>query len=143
MKPEELDKLLEKYELAETTLEEERWIKEHFAQNEPANEHDVHKSIFSFYKQEQNSSIPDIERPKGSGSRSTWMKIAAVLVLLIASVVFYQQYQHRQELKRQQASEAFDKTKKVLKLVATEFQKGKSNLELLKDIDQTKNEFIK
>ena len=143
MKPEELDKLLEKYERAETTLEEERWIKEHFAQNEPANEHDVHKSIFSFYKQEQNSSIPDIERPKRSGSRSTWMKIAAVLVILIASVVFYQQYQHRQELKRQQASEAFDKTKKVLKLVATEFQKGKSNLELLKDIDETKNEFIK
>lgn len=143
MKPEELDKLLEKYERAETTLEEERWIKEHFAQNEPANEHDVHKSIFSFYKQEQNSSIPDIERPKGSGSRSTWMKIASVLVILIASVVFYQQYQHRQELKRQQASEAFDKTKKVLKLVATEFQKGKSNLELLKDIDETKNEFIK
>ena len=71
------------------------------------------------------------------------MKIAAVLVILIASVVFYQQYQHRQELKRQQASEAFDKTKKVLELVATEFQKGKSNLELLKDIDETKNEFIK
>jgi len=143
MKPEELDELLEKFERAETTLEEERRIKAHFTQNESVNEHDVHKSIFSFYAQEQKHSIPDLERPKRSGSRSTWMKIAAILVLLIASVVFYQQYQHRQELKRQLASEAFDKTKKVLELVATEFQKGKSNLELLKDIDETKNEFIK
>jgi uncharacterized membrane protein YcjF (UPF0283 family) len=141
MKPEELDKLLEKYERAETTLEEERAIKKYFAQQN--SENSEYQSIFSLYQQEQDRAIPEFDKPQKPKVKFTWMKIAAVLVILITSVVFYQQYQHRQELKRQQASEAFEKTKKVLKLVATEFQKGKSNLELLKDIDQTKNEFIK
>ncbi|MDR9400676.1 MAG: hypothetical protein RI558_04580 [Psychroflexus sp.] len=143
MKPEELNKLLDKYERAETSLEEERRIKDHYAQQKPGDEDDEYNSIFALYKQEQNKSIPELSKPKASKTSFTWMKIAAVFVMLLAGAVFYQQYQNQQEIKRQQAREAFDQTKKVLQLVATEFQKGKSNLVLLKDINQTKNEFIK
>lgn len=143
MKPEELYKLLDKYERAETSLEEERKIKDHYAQQKPVDEDDEYNSIFALYKQEQNKSIPELSKPKASKKSFTWMKIAAVFVMLLAGAVFYQQYQNQQEIKRQQAREAFDQTKKVLQLVATEFQKGKSNLVLLKDINQTKNEFIK
>lgn len=143
MKPDELNKLLDKYERAETSIEEERKIKAHYAQDNSADDHDEYNSIFSLYKQEQNKAIPALDKPSKSSSNFTWMKIAAVFVMLIAGAVFYQQYQQQQELKRQQAREAFDQTKKVLQYVATEFKKGKSNLVLLKDINQTKNEFIK
>ena len=143
MKPDELNKLLEKYERAETSLEEERALKKYFAQHDSDNEQSEYQSIFSLYQKEQERAIPDLEKPEKPKAKFTWMKIAAVFVMMIAGAYFYQQYQYQQELKQQQAQEAFDQTKEVLKLVATEFQKGKSNLILLKDINQTKDEFIK
>ena len=141
MKLDELNKLLDKYERAETSLEEERAIKNHFAQQDSDNSE--YQSIFSLYQQEQERAIPELEKPEKPNAKFTWMKIAAVLIVIIAGAFFYQQYQYQQQLKQQQAQKAFDQTKEVLKLVATEFQKGKSNLILLKDINQTKNQFIK
>lgn len=143
MKPDELNNLLEKYERAETSLEEERAIKKHFAQQDSDTDNSEYQSIFSLYQKEQDRVIPELKKPEKSNAKFTWMKIAAVFIMMIAGAYFYQQYQYQQELKQQQAQEAFDQTKEVLKLVATEFQKGKSNLILLKDINQTKDQFIK
>jgi len=143
MKPEDLDKLLEKYERAETSLQEERALKNHFAQQDVENDMQAYQSIFSAYQHEQKRTVPEIKKPEKSQAKFKWMKIAAVLIVIIAAGFIYKQYQYQQELKQQQAQEAFDQTKEVLELVATEFQKGKSNLILLKDINQTKDEFIK
>lgn len=143
MKPEVLDKLLVKYEDGRTSLKEEQAIKKHFAKCSDKTEDSYYQRIFSLYKLEQEKEIPELEKPGKPESKLKWLKVAATIIVIIAGTFFYQRYQSQQQLKQQQAQEVFNQTKEVLNLVANKFQQGKSNLILLKNINETKNQYIK
>lgn len=117
-----LERLLEKYENAETTLEEESLLKQYFN-----NGHDIpahltdYKAIFSYFSESGSQRFTKSIRFKKRTPWVKWASVAAVF-LIAASVFFYQE--HQTDLKEQRARAAYEQTQEALLLVSKNLNRG-------------------
>lgn len=77
-----IDKLLEKYFEGETSLSEEKALRDYFLQTNIEDRHKVYKSIFNFYSEEKDKISP---KKKIGISYIKWISIAAG-ILIIAGI---------------------------------------------------------
>ncbi len=133
-----IEKLLEKYFEASTTLAEEDTLKVYFSQNEVAPHLEQYKSLFAYFstaKQEQyTKQVPLTPRKK---INYRWISVAAVAVLTFGIYFGTNGYQAYQEQK--QAEYAYHETKKALNLLAENFGKGTEKVAYLKEFEVAKN----
>ncbi|MGB5392633.1 MAG: hypothetical protein WBN16_00150 [Lutimonas sp.] len=135
-----IEKLLEKYFEAETTLAEERRLKEYFSGEDIAEHLSEYRSYFHYFKEEPKvRSIKKIELPKERKFNLKFISIAASFLLMV-SVFSYQQYQHNQELA---AREAFAKTQEALQLISQNLNKGNRAIAQLNYYEETQNKVFK
>lgn len=100
-----IDQILAKYWEGETSLEEEKILKDYFQSGNIADEHKKYNDLFVFFGQESEVKYTKTNVRKKAVHRPLRMRLpgvaAAVLIFLMAGIWMYNQYQkefNKQEL---------------------------------------------
>jgi len=143
-----IEKLLEKYFEAETSIAEEKELKDYFASSDVAPPLEQYKPIFGYTtqaKQEQFTATIPLKTKKRNNA--VWLSVAAsVLVLLSVGLFTFNHY-------NQQKSEdygtyndpeiAFRETQKALAMISESVNKGIGSMSYLNEFEQSKNRIFK
>ena len=120
MESAKIEKLLEKYYEAETSLQEEKILKKYFSGSEIPAHLQEHKDMFNYF---DNSLLETSNRSIKLTKRTIalrWLSIAAMLVFFISVYSLYQQ----NEAEKQEARLAYMETQKALDLISSSLNKG-------------------
>ena len=143
-----IEKLVEKYFEAKTTIAEEKELKEYFASSEVASPLEQYKPLFGYVvqaKQEQfNATIPlNTKKRKGV----VWLSVAAsVVVLLGVSLFTFNQYNQPKSNDLGNINDpevAFRETQKALAMISEHVNKGIGSMSYLNEYEQSKNKIFK
>ncbi|UJH67668.1 hypothetical protein [Allomuricauda sp. SCSIO 65647] len=132
-----IEKLLEKYFEATTTVAEEKTLREYFAQDGVAPHLEQYRPMFNYFsnaKQERYTKQVPLTPRKTIYYR--WISVAAVAVLAFGIYFGNDSYQDYQE--RKQAEYAYQETRKALNLLAENFGKGTEKVAYLQEFEAAK-----
>lgn len=147
-----IENLLEKYFEAETSIAEEKELKDYFASSDVAQHLEQYKPIFGYSvqaKQEQfKATIPLI--PKGRDikrKRVVWLSVAASVVVLLGVGLFtfnnYNQLKSNDLGTYDDPEVAFRETQKALAMISESVNKGIGSMKYLNEYEQSKNRIFK
>ena len=141
MELDNIDKLLEKYFEASTTVAEEETLKQYFSQEGVAIHLEQYAPMFQYLtkaKEERFTKQLPLTQ-KVVGIRTNYFKWASVAaVALLFGIYFGKSYQDQQAIERQQAEYAYQETKKALSLLAENFSRGTEKVAYLNEFEETK-----
>ncbi|WP_044405241.1 hypothetical protein [Lacinutrix sp. Hel_I_90] len=131
-----IEQLLEKYENGETTLQEEQQLKDYFSQQTVAPHLEVYKSMFSYFRvnqEEQFTKQLPLNTKKSFNYK--WLSVAAIAVLMVS--IFFSNPFAKDELAITEADRAdYENAKAALALVSKQFNKGVSQVGYLEVIEK-------
>jgi hypothetical protein len=159
-----IEKLIEKYDNGETTLQEEQQLKNYFSQETVAPHLEVYKSMFQYFLQTHEEQFTkDVPlNPRKTNTLYKWISVAAIAVLMFG--IYTQVGNQPQSRTLADLSpterEAYDKTMEVfnlvssklnegsqsintLSLVSSNFDKGADNIAYIHEFSRTTNKFLK
>lgn len=140
-----IEELIEKYENATTTLQEEAQLKAYFKSDDVAPHLEHYKPMFHYFSQsKQETYAKDIPMPKPFGTRKTrlyqWISVAAVAVVMLGLIV--PTFMGPTEEEKQEALLAYNQTMEALSLVSIGMNEGKQQLNSLVLVSDNLNEGI-
>lgn len=141
-----LESLLKRFDDGETSLEEEKFLKEYFHLVKVPNHLKEYQLIFNFSEEEKNIHHPGKIKLK-SGRK--WYAIGLAASILIAVGIFTFQENEQQNFSQSELGtienpeEAYYKAKETLQMVAQIMNNGKQELVYLEEFNKTKNQIIK
>ncbi len=156
-----IEKLLEKYDNGETTLQEEQQLKDYFSQETVAPHLEVYKSMFQYFLQTHEEQFTkDVPlNPRKTNTLYKWISVAAIAVLMFG---IYTQVGNSKSINDLSGEElyAYNETMKVfnlvssklnqgsermstLNLVSSNFDKGADNIAYISEFSKTTNKFLK
>lgn len=152
MELDRIEKLVARYFEAETSIAEEKELKNYFASPNvaPALEH--YKPLFGYVvqaKQEQfKATLPLLQKFRDKKRKSVvWLSVAAsVVVLLGVSLFTYNEYNQpkQQDLGTiDDPEEAFRVTQKALAMISGHVNTGIESMHYLNEYEQSKNKIFK
>jgi len=142
MELDKIEKLVEKYFEATTTVEEEEALKRYFSQEKVAAHLGYYAPMFSYFskaKEERFTKQVPLAQ-KGDSSRKNlyrWLSVAAAAVLMLG-IYFGKSYQDEKQLQRRQAEYAYNETKKALDMLAENFGRGTEKVAYLNEFVEAK-----
>ncbi|SHF90102.1 hypothetical protein SAMN03080594_10936 [Arenibacter palladensis] len=128
-----IEKLLEKYLEATTTVVEEEMLREYFTKEEVPLHLKEYASMFQYFsiaKEEKFTKKVPLKPRKRSYIK--WISVAAVSILIFG-IYFGRSYQEQRE-----AEYAYQETKKALSLLAANLGKGTEKVAYLREFEETK-----
>jgi len=148
MELQKIKDLLEKYEAGETSLAEEKKLRDFFRRNEVNESLKPYQLIFGFSEGENNKSYKrEIQLPSNKqDNRYLWTAIAASVILVVGLFFFQNKPLEMRDSDLgtiQDKEEALQKSMEALKMVSELMNEGKEDLIYLKEFNNTKNKFIK
>ena len=132
-----IEKLLNKYLEAKTTLQEEALLKDYFTGDKVAPHLQEYKYMFQYFKVSKKESYTPNIRLETKTWKRKWMGIAASFAIL-ASVFIFNKYQSNQA-----AQKAFADTQNALQLIANQMNKGNNAIGQLNTFNETKYKIFK
>lgn len=132
MELDNIEKLLEKYFDATTTVAEEGTLRTYFSKDSVATHLEQYKPMFQYFsasKEERFTKQLPLEPRK---NHSKWISVAAVAVIAFG-LYFGNAYQEQRE-----AEYAYNQTKKALDLLAQNFSRGTEKVAYLNEFEKTK-----
>lgn len=139
MELDKIERLVKKYLEAETTLEEERILKNYFSQDDVPVHLTEYKSLFNYFK---DSSLETSTKSITLSRRSInlkWLSIAAMLIFFVGIFSIYQNNISEKE----EARLAYLETQKALNLISQSLNKGNSAIAQLQTFENTQNKIFK
>jgi len=128
-----IEKLLEKYDNGETTLQEEQQLKSYFSQETVAPHLEVYKPMFVYFlqtqKEEFTKTIP--LQPKKTYTLYKWISVAAIAVLMFAVYIQVGNQSKGLEDLSQDELMAYNQTMEAFNLLASNFSKGTESVDAL------------
>jgi hypothetical protein len=133
-----IEKLIEKYDNAETTLQEEQQLRDYFSQETVAPHLEAFKPLFSYFAQTQNEQFTkDVSlKPKKTIALYRWISVAAVAVLMFG--IYFTQF--KSEPQKTLASltlderQEYDQALEALSLLTSNFKKGVENINVMSQV---------
>ncbi|WOC40099.1 hypothetical protein [Polaribacter sp. HL-MS24] len=135
-----IEKLLEKYLNAETSLQEEATLKSYFTEGPVAPHLQEYQSLFSYFtisKAESFSKPMRFTTQKPKGKRLRWFSIAASLALLVSVYASSEIYKQR-KLEQQYAQ-----ISNALTLLSINLKKGENAIAKVQTYETTINKILK
>ncbi len=132
MELDKIEKLLEKYFDATTSVAEESILKQYFSQEKVAPHLEQYTAIFQYFSNAKEERFTKQVPLKPRRNYYKWISVAAVTVLIFG-IYFGNQYQEQK-----QAEYAYNETKKALSLLAENFGRGTEKVAYLKEFEETK-----
>ncbi|OXB07907.1 hypothetical protein [Flavobacterium pectinovorum] len=146
-----IEDILEKYFQGETTIAEEKELKEYFSSPNVAQHLEQYKPMFGYFSQvKQQKSTQNI--PLKTKKRNVaWLSIAAsVVVLLSIGTYFYVSEKNTASVVAQSElgtyddpEEALKATQKALALLSNNVNVGIESVQYIKEYEQSKNKIFK
>jgi len=137
--------LLEKYFEAETSIAEEKELKNYFASSDVAQHLEQYKPIFGYAtqaKQEQFTARIPLNTKKRKSV--VWLSVAASVAVLLGVGLFTFNHPEPQNSGVIDDPEvAFRETQKALALISQSVNKGIQSMEYLNEYEQSKNKIFK
>ena len=147
-----IEKLLEKYLDAETTLQEEKMLQEYFTSNNVAPHLQEYSMMFGYFKQSKDETfIQTIQlKPEKTKKNWKWLSVAASVVLLFSVFIGNEEYQKHQQRKQfaqikealQLVSVNLNKGNEAIYAVSNNLKKGSDAIEHLETYEETVNKVI-
>ncbi|APZ47288.1 hypothetical protein BW723_13790 [Polaribacter reichenbachii] len=139
-----IEKLVEKYENAETTLQEEAILKNYFTKEEVAPHLQEYSYMFNYFttvKDETYTKTIKLEPKKSNKINFKWLSVAASVMLLFSVFVGKIQYDEYQD--RKKAEEIYAQVNKGLQLLSTNLKKGEQAVAQLYKQEDKANKALK
>ncbi len=138
-----IEKLVEKYENAETSLQEEQVLKAFFQKDAVPAHLLEYKTMFNYFDQSSTESFTKSIQLKPKRSNWKWLSIAATVALLV-SIYTINSPGTLNESERQEAQLAFQETQKAFQLISQNLNKGNTvALAGLQEFGKAKNKVFK
>lgn len=132
MELDNIEKLLEKYFEASTTVEEEKTLQTYFSQESVATHLERYRPMFNYFSMAREERYTKQVPLKPRKINYRWISVAAVAVLTFG-IYFGNEYQERK-----QAEYAYQETKKAFELLAENFGKGTEKVAYLQEFEVAK-----
>jgi hypothetical protein len=141
-----IEKLLEKYFEAETTIAEEKELKGYFASSDVAQHLEHYKPIFGYVtqaKQEQFTATIPLNTKKRKSV--VWLSVAATVAVMFGVALFtINQPTESEDLGTYDDPEvAFRETQKALALISESVNKGIGSMSYINEYEQSKKKIFK
>ncbi|MEM8999300.1 MAG: hypothetical protein AAGB24_03470 [Bacteroidota bacterium] len=128
-----IEKLLEKYFEAATTVAEEETLRDYFSKESVATHLEQYRPMFNYFSTaKEERYTKQVPLPQKQSINYRWISVAA-LALLTFGIYFGNQYRERK-----QAEYAYQETKKALNLLAENFGKGTEKIAYLNEFEVAK-----
>jgi len=132
-----IEKLLEKYLEATTTLQEEALLKNYFTSNNVAPHLQEYQGMFQYFSISKEERFTKNIRLETKSQKRKWIGLAASVALLVG-IFGVNNYQEKQK-----AKQAFADTQHTLQLIAKQMNKGTVAIGQLNTFDDTKQKVFK
>ena len=139
-----IEKLVEKYLDATTTLQEEAILKNYFTGGFVAKHLQEYAYLFNYFAtaREETFTKTIILAPKKSKKRNlTWFSVAASVALLVS--LFFGKQQYDKNKQRKEAQIIYTQVSKGLALLSKNLKKGEQALAVLYTYENTINKILK
>ncbi len=133
-----IEKLIEKYLEAETSLKEEEVLKKYFLQDDIPSHLMEYKYLFNYFtnnKLEKVNKTITLPRKK---INLRWLSIAAAFVLMVSTYSIHQKNNREKE----EAKLAYMETQKALNLISFNLNKGNNAVAQLETFENTKSKIF-
>ena len=127
-----IEKLLEKYFEATSTVAEEQTLQAYFSQEKIAAHLEQYRPMFTYFSIAKEERYTKQVPLKPRRNYYKWLSVAAVVVLTFG-IYFGNEYQERK-----QAEYAYNETKKAFELLAENFGKGTEKVAYLQEFEVAK-----
>ncbi len=142
-----IEKLLEKYFEGETTISEEKELKNYFLSNEVAQHLKQYQSLFGYFTHEKGAKFVSKIVLKPTNQRYYWISIAASVVVFFGIgtyIYFNESTANSNDLGTYDTpEEAFEATQKALSLLSNNLQFGIESVGYINEYESTKNIIFK
>ncbi|RXP61871.1 hypothetical protein EC396_03430 [Lutibacter sp. HS1-25] len=132
-----IEKLLQKYLDAETTIAEENELKTYFLGNNVAPHLEEYKVLFSYFSISKKEELQKPIRLKTKKQGWKWLYIAASIVLVVSVYTGYQKNE------QQKAEKIYNETRLALAMLSKNLNKGNDAIAQLQYFEYTKNKVFK
>ncbi|WP_222984460.1 hypothetical protein [Flagellimonas meishanensis] len=132
MELDNIEKLLEKYFEASTTVAEEKELKAYFSQEGVAAHLEQYRPMFNYFSSAREERYTKQVPLKPRRNYYKWISVAAVAVLTFG-IYFGNEYQERKK-----AEYAYQETKKAFELLAENFGRGTEKVAYLQEFEVAK-----
>lgn len=132
-----IEKLLEKYENAETTIAEEKVLKNYFSKSNVAPHLEEYQALFGYFSTSKNERFTKTIQLKTKKANWKWLSVAASVVLLVSVYNGYENIQQRK------AEKVYAETIGALELLSANLNKGNVAIAQLQRFDDTANKIFK
>ncbi len=137
-----IEKLVEKYENAETTLQEEATLKTYFLSDNVAPHLEEYQMMFAYFQTSKDETFTKTIELKTKKKRNyKWLSVAASVVLLFSLYVGIGKYNEYQEF--QKAKEKYAQVKDALQMLSGNLKKGNEAFNNLYVYEDTVNKIFK
>ncbi len=149
MELQRIEQLLDAYFEGETSLAEEKILKEYFKRGEVAPHLEVYRDMFAYFetsKQETTNVAPVFEKDEKRGiahSMRNWYSIAALVVVALGVTFFLQQNNNITQQEEKEALMAYEQTKEALNFFSHHFNQSATNLTHVKEFGKSTNKVFK
>jgi len=132
MELDNIEKLLEKYFEASTTVVEEVQLRDYFSQEKVATHLEQYRPMFNYFSNAKEERYTRQVPLKPRVNYYKWISVAAVAVLTFG-IYFGNEYQEKKK-----AEYAYEETKKAFELLAENFNRGTEKVAYLKEFEVAK-----
>ncbi len=132
-----IERLLEKYLEATTSLQEEALLKDYFTSDNVAPHLQEYRSMFQYFAQSKTERYTKSIRLETKNQKRKWIGIAASIILLVG-VFAFNQYQNNLATKK-----AYADTQNALQQIATHMNKGTIAIGQLNKFEQITQKVFK
>uniref|UniRef100_UPI00404AFE13 hypothetical protein n=1 Tax=Flavobacterium sp. TaxID=239 RepID=UPI00404AFE13 len=146
MEPHNIDNLITKYFDGDTSLQEEKTLKDYFSKVIVAPHLETYKPLFNFIKTEKEQKSTTLSMPQNNKKRNNWVAISAAVCLFSLGMLWIYDAQVNQiepEESIQDPELAYQETKKALLLVSENLNKGMNKTVYLSEFNKSKNLIFK
>ena len=133
-----IEKLLDKYLDAATSIAEENELRNYFSSDHVAPHLQEYQALFGYFTASKKERFTKPIRLKSQTMNWKWLSIAASVVLLVSVYTGFENYQHKKEAEivYAQTLEAFD-------MLSANLNKGNAAIAQLQYFENTKNKVFK
>ncbi|WP_422103755.1 hypothetical protein [Winogradskyella sp.] len=136
-----IEKLIEKYNNAETSLKEEAQLRAYFESDDVAPHLEHYKPLFQYFSlAQQEQYTKDVPLKPKRTKLYQWISVAAVAVLMLGIAI--PQFFGPTEEEKRQAQIAYEQTLEAFNLVSLGMNKGKQQLNSLAMVSDNLNQGI-
>ena len=133
-----IEKLIEKYNNAETSLKEEAQLRAYFESEDVAPHLEHYKPLFQYFSlSQQEQYTKDVPLKPKRTKLYQWISVAAVAVLMLGFII--PQVTGPSEAEKEQARIAYEQTMEAFNLVSLGMNKGKQQLNSLAMVSDNLN----